>query len=50
MLESLPPIQRRQLLEGNWDVAEGAAFVEFQPEVHIVAPLEIPLPRTTKRD
>tara|TARA_R100001463_G_scaffold116784_1_gene172149 strand:+ start:3157 stop:5052 length:1896 start_codon:yes stop_codon:yes gene_type:complete len=44
MLESLPPIQRRQLLEGNWDVAEGAAFVEFQPEVHIVAPFEIPLP------
>jgi hypothetical protein len=31
MLKSLPPIQRRQLLEGNWDVAEGAAFVEFDP-------------------
>ena len=26
MLESLPPIQRKQLLEGNWDVTEGAAF------------------------
>jgi hypothetical protein len=43
MLESLPPIQRRQLLEGNWDVAEGAAFVEFQPESHIITPFEIPM-------
>jgi len=32
MLKALPPIQRRQLLEGNWDVAEGAAFVEFDPK------------------
>ena len=44
MLNSLPPIQRRQLLEGNWDVAEGAAFVEFDPLVHVIPPFEIPLP------
>ena len=44
MLESLPPIQRKQLLEGNWDVAEGAAFVEFDPDVHVIPPFEIPLP------
>ena len=44
MLKSLPPIQRRQLLEGNWEVAEGAAFVEFDPDVHIITPFEIPLP------
>jgi|TARA_R110000803_G_scaffold33236_3_gene72863 hypothetical protein len=43
MLKSLPPIQRRQLLEGNWDVAEGAAFVEFDPETHIIPPFEIPM-------
>ena len=43
MLKALPPVQRRQLLEGNWDVAEGAAFVEFDPEVHIVAPFYIPV-------
>src|SRR6056300_269649 len=43
MLKSLPPIQRRQLLEGNWDVAEGAAFVEFDPTVHVIAPFELPL-------
>ena len=43
MLKSLPPIQRRQLLEGNWDVAEGAAFVEFDPLAHVITPFELPL-------
>ena len=43
MLMSLPPVQRKQLLEGNWDVNEGAAFVEFDPNVHIVAPFSIPI-------
>jgi hypothetical protein len=43
MLMALPPVQRRQLLEGNWDVAEGAAFVEFDPEVHIVEPFYLPI-------
>ena len=44
MLKSLPPLQRKQLLEGNWDVAEGAAFVEFDPKVHVIAPFALPLP------
>ena len=43
MLKSLPPIQRRQLLEGNWEVAEGAAFVEFDPNVHVITPFELPI-------
>lgn len=43
MLNSLPPIQRRQLLEGNWDVAEGAAFVEFDNLTHVITPFELPL-------
>ena len=43
MLKSLPPIQRRQLLEGNWDVAEGAAFVEFDTQVHVIPPFELPV-------
>jgi len=43
MLLSLPPIQRKQLLEGNWEVNEGAAFVEFDPSVHVVPPFELPL-------
>ena len=43
MLEALPPTQRQQLLDGNWDVAEGAAFVEFNPFDHVITPFEIPL-------
>ena len=43
MLLSLPPIQRKQLLEGNWEVNEGAAFVEFDPLTHVVTPYELPL-------
>ena len=43
MLMSLPPVQRKQLLEGNWDVNEGAAFVEFDPDIHVVPPFQIPV-------
>jgi len=43
MLMSLPPIQRRQLLEGNWEVNEGAAFVEFNTDHHVIPPFEIPI-------
>ena len=43
MLQALPPTQRQQLLEGNWDVAEGAAFTEFERDLHVVPPFEIPL-------
>ena len=43
MLKSLPPTQRQQLLEGNWDVAEGAAFTEFDIKQHVIAPFALPL-------
>ena len=43
MLKALPATQRRQLLEGNWDVNEGAAFTEFETDVHVVTPFEIPI-------
>ena len=43
MLKSLPATQRKQLLEGNWDVAEGAAFTEFDFKVHVIDPFEIPM-------
>ena len=43
MLKALPAIQRKQLLEGNWEIAEGAAFTEFEAETHIVTPFEIPI-------
>ena len=42
MLQSLPAIQRKQLLEGNWDISEGAAFAEFDPSIHIVPPFDLP--------
>ena len=41
-LLSLPEHQRRQLLEGSWDIAEGAAFTEWDRNVHVVEPYEIP--------
>jgi len=43
MLKALPPTQRRQLLEGDWEVAEGAAFTEFDRNLHVIEPFEIPL-------
>ena len=42
MLQSLPAIQRKQLLEGNWDISEGAAFAEFETETHVIPPFELP--------
>jgi hypothetical protein len=41
-LMSLPEHQRKQLLEGNWDSAEGAAFPEFNRKVHVIDPFDIP--------
>jgi len=43
MLKALPPTQRKQLLEGNWDVNEGAAFTEFDTELHVITPFQIPI-------
>ena len=41
-LLSLPEMQRRQLLEGDWSVADGAAFSEFRQNTHVIEPYEIP--------
>lgn len=43
MLKSLPPTQRKQLLNGDWDVSEGAAFTEFDMFKHVIPPFEIPM-------
>lgn len=43
MLKALPAVQRKQLLEGNWDVTEGAAFTEFDVMEHVITPFEIPV-------
>ena len=42
MLRSLPDVERRRLLDGDWDVAEGAAFPEFSRSRHVVEPFEMP--------
>tara|TARA_R100001443_G_scaffold29636_1_gene42871 strand:+ start:1590 stop:3065 length:1476 start_codon:yes stop_codon:yes gene_type:complete len=42
MLLSLPEQQKRQLLEGDWDIKEGAAFTEFNRSIHVVEPFNIP--------
>lgn len=41
-LMSLPESVRRQLLEGDWDVVEGAAFPEFSRKIHTCEPFPIP--------
>ena len=42
MLLSLPEQQRRQLLDGDWDIKEGAAFTEFDRNIHVIEPFDIP--------
>lgn len=41
-LENQPEHIRRQLLLGDWEVAEGAAFPEWRQNVHVIEPFEIP--------
>lgn len=41
-LLSLREVEKKQLLDGDWDVAEGAAFEEFNRRVHVCAPFDIP--------
>ena len=43
MLKALPAVQRKQLLEGNWDITEGAAFAEFDPDFHVIPPFQNPV-------
>ena len=42
MLLSLPEQQRRQLLDGDWDIKEGAAFTEFDRNIHVILPYDVP--------
>lgn len=41
-LASLPETKRKQWLEGNWFVSEMSAFPDFEENVHVVRPFEIP--------
>ena len=42
MLSSLPDVQRKQFLEGDWDAFEDSSFPEFSKDVHVVDPFEVP--------
>ena len=42
MLASLPEVQRKQFLDGDWDAFEDSAFPEFNKNTHVVDPFEIP--------
>ena len=42
MLASLPEVQRKQFLEGNWEAFEDSSFPEFNKEVHVIKPFDIP--------
>jgi len=42
MLANLPETKRKQFLDGDWDVFEGAAFPEFNKEIHVVKSYPIP--------
>lgn len=35
-LASLPDVKRKQWLDGDWDVCEGAAFSEFNKDIHVI--------------
>lgn len=41
-LQSLPEKMRKAYLEGNWDIFEGMYFTEWDRELHICEPFEIP--------
>jgi len=38
MLASLPETKRKQWLDGDWDAFDGAAFPEFNRNVHVIKP------------
>lgn len=42
MLKALPDAKRKAHLEGRWDVFEGQYFTEFNREIHVAEPFEIP--------
>lgn len=41
-LENLPPKKRAAFLLGDWDVYDGQAFEEWDPDIHVIEPFTIP--------
>tara|TARA_A100001011_G_scaffold398905_1_gene505117 strand:+ start:262 stop:1908 length:1647 start_codon:yes stop_codon:yes gene_type:complete len=42
MLSSLPDVQKKQFLEGDWSAFENSSFPEFNISTHVVQPFDIP--------
>lgn len=43
VLENLPEDRKQAMLYGNWDVFDGQFFREFNRNIHVIDPFEIPL-------
>lgn len=43
VLENLPENRKQAMLYGNWDVFDGQFFREFNRNIHVIEPFEIPL-------
>jgi hypothetical protein len=41
-LSALPELRRRQLRDGDWDTYSGQYFAEWNRDIHVVPPFEIP--------
>lgn len=41
-LENLPEMRKRAMLYGDWDAFEGQYFSEFNRDIHVIEPFEIP--------
>ena len=41
-LQSLPPAIRKQWLDGDFEAVEGMAFDEFDTNIHVIEPFQIP--------
>ncbi len=42
MLKRLDRIERRMLLEGDWDILKGQFFAEWRYDIHVIEPINIP--------
>lgn len=41
-MQSLPPDERKRLLEGSWDIFEGQFFTQFRTDIHVIKPVQLP--------
>ena len=41
-LMAMGEVNRKKLLDGDWDIIEGAAFSEWNRDIHVIEPFDIP--------